>query len=343
MIKVLAFPAFKNKKVNPYNYLLYKNMEENDVIVKEFSFRKCFMLNYDVIHIHWPEVYLSSNYFIKAFFGSLLLIASFLYAKICGKKIVWTVHNLKPHKILYPKLNSFFWWSFYNIVDGVVSLSKSNELQFQDTTVQSRKWKKKVVYHGLYTEIYENQVDRVTARSKLLIDKSANVFLFLGLVRPYKNIETLINIFNADDMSTNNILLIAGNFESNAYYQTILKLVNNNPQIIVHNKFIDDSELQTYYNAADITVLPFKNIFNSGSALLSISFNKKVLVPYSENFAEYNEFLGGNISMYTGELTSSDLVEIDFNFNIKALSTSQELKWAHLQSTLSDFYLDVIR
>ena len=222
MIKVLAFPAFKNKKVNPYNYLLYNNMEKNNVVVEEFSFRKCFMLNYDVIHIHWPEIYLSSNYFVKAFLGSLLLIASFFYAKLLGKKIIWTVHNLKPHKILYPRLNTIFWWSFYNVVDGVVSLSKSNELQLQHTTAQSERWKKKVVYHGLYTDIYENTVDKVTARSKLIINENANVYLFLGLIRPYKNIETLINIFNSDDMSINNILLIAGNFESNVYYQAIL-------------------------------------------------------------------------------------------------------------------------
>jgi glycosyltransferase involved in cell wall biosynthesis len=301
------------------------------------------MLSYDIIHIHWPEIYLSSNYFVKAFLGSFLLLASFVYAKLCGKKIIWTVHNLKPHKVLYPRLNSIFWWSFYNIVDGVVSLSKSNELKLQHTTVQSKKWKKKIVYHGLYTDIYENTVDKVTARSKLLIDKNANVYLFLGLIRPYKNIETLINIFNSDDMSINNILLIAGNFESNVYYQAILKLANNNPKIIIHNNFIDDSDLQTYYNAADITVLPFKNIFNSGSALLSISFNKKILVPYSDNFAEYNEFLGGNILMYTSELTSSDLLEVDFNFNTKAVSPCLELKWSRLQKSLSDFYLEVIR
>ena len=47
--------------------------------------------------------------------------------------------------------------------------------------------------------------------------------------------------------------------------------------------------------------------------------------------------------MYTSELTSSDLLEVDFNFNTKAVSPCLELKWHRLQKSLSDFYLEVIR
>ncbi|MDC9514542.1 glycosyltransferase [Pseudoalteromonas sp. CST5] len=344
-MKVLAFPAFKNKKSNPYNYLLYTGMKGADV--SEFSFSEALKLNYDVIHIHWPEWYLNSNFLIKAFFYSFTLIFVLSYAKLFGKKIIWTVHNLKPHKVKYKVLNRVFWKLYIPLVDGIVSLSNTNEIVATEHFALPKKIKKTVVYHGLYSKIYENESSKYEARNKLGICEDKRVFLFLGQIKKYKNLTELINVFNESDKLKNDVLLIAGKFESESYYQEVLTLKGSNENIIIYNKFIEDSDLQYFFNASDLSILPFKEIFNSGSALLSITFNTPVILPESNNFLEYGELFNKSIiHTYKNKITAdfiieaSDLYHLYFKKGGK-YELPEKLDWSISQNKLVEFYFEV--
>jgi len=341
VIKVLAFPAFKNKDSNPYNYLLYSGINKYNVLVKEFSFSKCIMLDYDLIHIHWPELYLSSNYLMKAIVYSFLLLFSLSFAKLFGKKIVWTVHNIKPHKIKYKILNKIYWLLFTPMVDAIISLSKANEiiankLSFKETI------KKKVIYHGLYNSIYENSISKYESKKIFSIPGDKKVCLFIGQIKPYKNIELLIELFNIEPILKNYFLIIAGRFESTKYYDEVISHVKSK-NIIIHNKFIPNIELQNYFNASNVCILPFNDIFNSGSALLPASFNTSVIIPFSENFYEYQALLGKDkMFIYnnklTAEIISAHLCE---EKNIpKPISTV--LSWPQIQNNLSEFYKEIL-
>jgi len=44
-------------------------------------------------------------------------------------------------------------------------------------------------------------------------------------------------------------------------------------------QFVPAKDVQLYMNAADVVVLPFKDILTSGSALLAMSFGKAVIAP----------------------------------------------------------------
>ncbi len=125
-IRVLCFPANKNKHSNPYNHILYSGMA-NDIDVIEFSLINLFFSKFDLIHIHWPEHYLNSNYLPKAFVFSFLFILGLVLSRIKNRKIVWTIHNLKPHNVRYPILNKLFWLIYLKLVSAVISLSVENE------------------------------------------------------------------------------------------------------------------------------------------------------------------------------------------------------------------------
>lgn len=342
-MKVLAFPAFKNKKSNPYNYLLYKGIKGADI--SEFSFSEALKLNYDVIHIHWPEWYLNSNFLVKAFFYSSALIFVLSFSKLFGKKIIWTVHNLKPHKVKYKVLNRLFWKLYTPLVDGIVSLSNTNEIVATEHFSLPKKIKKTVVYHGLYSKIYENESSKYEARNRLGICKDKRVFLFLGQIKKYKNLTELITIFNESDKLKDDVLLIAGKFESESYYQEILTHKGSNENINIYNKFIDDSDLQYFFNASDLSILPFKEIFNSGSALLSITFNTPVILPESENFLEYaGLFRNRVIYTYRNKLTADFITNATSNTNKYEVNEEpKELDWSNSQTKLVKFYCEITK
>lgn len=304
--------------------------------VEEFSFKRAMKLDYDLIHVHWPELFLNSNYFLKALLYSILFLVVLGIAKLAGKKVVWTIHNLTPHSIKYPRLNSIFWFFYIKLVDGIVSLSKANEKKAVDKFDFKNGLSKSVIYHGLYDNAYANEISTDEARKSLGIPADSNVILFFGQVKPYKNVEKLISEFNKN-VDNNFKLLIAGKFESKEYYEEINSLIETDNVILV-NKFIPDEEIQIYYNSADLCVLPFKNIFNSGSALLSVTFNTTVLVPYTDNFKEYQEILNDDcIKTYTGEITFETISKsiTTSPIQLKALNTNlcdwDEIKKKHVQ------------
>ena len=79
------------------------------------------------------------------------------------------------------------------------------------------------------------------------------------------------------------ILLIAGG-GSQAFINHLKSEIKNQfgyakGSIIIKPGFIKDDEFQLFFNAADVTVLPFTNVLNSGSLLLSMSFGSPVIAP----------------------------------------------------------------
>jgi glycosyltransferase involved in cell wall biosynthesis len=57
-------------------------------------------------------------------------------------------------------------------------------------------------------------------------------------------------------------------------------------RIILKTKFIPDEEMETYLKAADVLVLPYKDIFQSGVLFLGYSFGLPVIVTDVGSFRE---------------------------------------------------------
>lgn len=344
-IKILAFPAFKNKNSNPYNYLMYSGIEAHDVKVSEFSFISCLGLDYDVIHIHWPELYLNSHYFVKALLNSALFLLCLSMAKILGKKIIWTVHNLKPHEIRYRRLNRVFWLLYIRLIDGIISLSHCNEDQFFHRFSWLQNLPSIAIHHGLYKGFYADTVTKAQARQKLMIEANQRVNLFIGQVKPYKNIERLIEIFNSTPQLSENVLIIAGKFENDDYFQQIKAKTQGNNNILIHNRYIPEDDLQVYFRASDLCILPFNNIFNSGSVLLSVSFDTPVLVPDSDNFNEYAAMLNNDlIHTFEEQLRADDILTCykTQRSELSAVAVPDIMTWRNLQAKMAGFYKQII-
>jgi beta-1,4-mannosyltransferase len=67
---------------------------------------------------------------------------------------------------------------------------------------------------------------------------------------------------------------------------------------------VDRDRVQYFLRAADLVVLPYTEILNSGSALLALSFDRPILVPAIGAIPELYELAGGDwVRLYEGELT----------------------------------------
>jgi glycosyltransferase involved in cell wall biosynthesis len=147
-----------------------------------------------------------------------------------------------------------------------------------------------VIPHGHYIDAYPNTVTRADARRArhlpLTIGRSSStVFLFFGLIRPYKGLEELLPAFHSLG-DANAVLLIAGRSRPSDYAARLAAQAGPDPRVVWHPHFVPNDEVQGWMNAADIVALPYRQITTSGAAMLAWSFGKPVIAPALPAFTE---------------------------------------------------------
>ena len=336
-MKILAFPKYGDIR-NPVLYNLNKHFEnDEDISIDEFNILKPFSKKYDIFHIHWPDYF-----FVNSFLYTLLRMVYFFTIifvfKILNTKIIWTVHNLKPHNNYHPKINKFSISLFTKLLDSIVVMSKESKKNIYEEYPSLKSKKCSLIYHGLYDN-YKNFISKVDAKKKLGIENNKKILLYIGIINEYKNILTLIDKFKKLN-SDKYILIIAGTVTSKKLKLEIQKK-RQYKNIIFDLKFIPDDELQYYFNASDLVVLPFSSVLNSGSVMLSLSFNRPVLCSNMGTLKELSDIVGHNIvntynefSLDNIDAIIQNLKKVDLNslkiFDNKILS--QQLKQTYIKT-----------
>jgi beta-1,4-mannosyltransferase len=316
-MRVLIFPNDKSKIRNPYCELLYGNMEKLGVVTVPFTPWRAFSGRYDIFHLHWPEYYLGAS-FPKALVGTFGLLFLVFWLRSRGTRIVWTAHNIHSHKRLYPKAEAWFWRTLTSMLDGFIGLSETSVLQARELFPPLRSTPCSVIPHGDYRSSYPSSITKSSARRQLGIAAAENVVLFFGGISSYKNVPYLIETFQRAGI-TNATLVVAGQPSSREDERRVIEAASESKSIQLHLRRIPTEEVQVFFTATDLVVLPFREITNSGSAILALSFNRPVLVPASGSLPELQAQVGSQwVRTYAGQLSTAELVSgIDWSQNTK--------------------------
>lgn len=290
-MRILASPAFANQKVNPYNALLYNEINKIEPVVDEYSHKKALRKDYDILHFHWPDGYINERSAAKAIQRILLLGFIIVVAKSRGRKIVWTVHNIVPHDAFHPRLSQAFMNWFVQRCNGLIFMSEQSRSTFMNHYQPKASIRSSIIPHGHYRNSYPPAIAGNLAKQRLGLPQDKQILLCFGMVKPYKNIDRLIEVFIAAGLN-DIILVIAGSPESPALAKQLVEIGGDRENVKLFLKFIDDDELSLYHSAADIVILPYKSILNSGALLLALSFNKPVIAPHIGTFVILQQELG---------------------------------------------------
>ena len=304
-LKVLAWPARRKRLENPYSYLVQLNTKPYGIDTSEFGLRSLLSPGWDIVHIHWPEmVLLRKGRLFQTVACIAILMLLWAQRKFGGAKLVWTEHNIKPHEQLYPKLGAWYMRKFTDMLDGLLSPSQFGLDEIVKKYPKLASLPQQVTPIGHYRDEYANLPTKAAARAEFGWDSDAKILLSFGLVRPYKNLPRLAEVFSechADGLR----LVIAGPAKDEEEKARLEKAAANNDRITLHLGYIDQDKVPSYFAAADLVVLPFKQILNSSSALLALSCNRVVLAPAIGAIPELAEMVGDDwVLTYEGELRS---------------------------------------
>jgi beta-1,4-mannosyltransferase len=234
----------------------------------------------DIVHFHWVSAFTLSGTRLASMLKTSLFLTACRALKQHGVKIVWTIHNLYEHEHRDPDWEQRTNQIFFQLCNQViVHCPRAIELVQRAYELPKHAGDRfGVIPHGHYQDQYPNKISRKVARSKMGIDPDDFVFLFFGQIRPYKNINELINAF--DSLETQQAqLLIAGEPAHDSLKSKIHSVAGDHSRIHTWLERVPDETIQNYMNAADVVVLPFRNILSSSTITLAMSFSKAVITP----------------------------------------------------------------
>lgn len=272
----------KNNSSNKYNDIFSSSIEGESIKVNNFSKKKIFKIKKgDIVHFHWVSFFYQHNNVFIMLIRTTIFLLFLLFLKSKKIKIIWTVHNLYPHK--YKKKNlekvirSIIMLMCNKII--VAAFSIKNEV-IREFSVNPQKIE--VVPHGHYKGFYP--IKKENFREKYNISSDNFVLLFVGAIKKYKGIPELLNVYSRLNNKKIN-LIIAGKVYDEL--DGFLKKYKTRKNIIIDNRFIPDDELADLILSCDYVVLPYTSITTSGTAILAVSLRKKIICPKTPFMDEY--------------------------------------------------------
>ena len=211
-----------------------------------------------------------------------------------GIRIVLTVHDLAAHETASYSGDLYYGHVISRLADALIVHSESSR------AILRRAWnlpdtsRIHVIPHPNFIDYYENRLGRDESRALFSFHDDEVVFLFLGLLRPYKGIDDLVAAFRS--IRNRKVrLIIAGEPLTSGNGRRIAQSIRGDNRIRLFPGFVARDDVQIFMNASDAVVFPYRRVFTSGAALLAMSFGKACV---ATNVGPLCEVLGVNGGLF---------------------------------------------
>jgi len=186
--------------------------------------------------------------------------------------VVYLCHNVLPHESSVADRALARW----GLARADAFLVQSNEDRGKLLSIHPRA-RMAVHPHPTYTQFARGGMTRDEARRRLGVN--GRVLLFFGLVRAYKGVHTLLAAFARLAEKIDATLLVVGEFyEDRAPYDREIAALGIGARTRVIDRYIPDDEVETYFRAADLVVLPYRSATQSGITQTAFAFERPVVV-----------------------------------------------------------------
>lgn len=226
-----------------------------------------------VFHILWNNKF-------QHFDRTLLM----LWYRLFGHRVVLTAHNVNAAQRdgRDSALNRLTLRMQYHLSDQIFVHTNrmANDLHADFGVPRARIT---IVPFGINKAFPDTEMTSAQARSRLGISPVERVMLFFGQIAPYKGLEYLVEALPILVKCDPRIrLAIAGKVKngSEGYWESlkmVLEASSMRERVLSHVQFIPDAEVEIYFKAADVLVMPYVHIFQSGVPFLGFGYGLPVV------------------------------------------------------------------
>jgi beta-1,4-mannosyltransferase len=273
-------------RMNPYQGLLYCRAFEHGVAplpMKDWSgLAEVPWPGRMVCHFHWVGDVLAGAASDQEADDRVAAFAELLATlRAQGRRIVWTAHNILPHDTQRPEHDAAVRRALVEAADAVHVMAPGTAGLLAEV-VELSGAKALFVPHASYAGAYPDYVSRASARSELGLEGEDFAFLLFGALQRYKGVDELVAAFDrllAGSPPRPVKLIVAGQASEGEWARRLRLWATGTDAAVVEPSRIPLEDVQYYYRAADLAVLPYRRALNSGAAMLALTFGVPFLAP----------------------------------------------------------------
>lgn len=324
---------------NVETVICFSNMWKNNVVLKSlkylwghlYAIRDLKKKGGRLIHLHFFT------------FRSIDLII-LLLAKTLKVRVIVTVHDVIAFD---KKANNIIEKECFKYIDGIVvhnKVSFSTLMDRHNLTIPVS-----IIKHGNYLPFIDKPVPKIKGSSNKKLS-----LLFFGQIKKVKGLDILLNAVKIVVDSGYDIeLVIAGKpWKSDLEeYENLIANLGITNFVKTRFQYIPDTEVSAFYNEADIVILPYRTIYQSGVLLLTLSYGKPVICSDLQAFQEV--IVDGFNGLLFQTENASDLAKkiVDVVQQPNLLNTikdnafntiSEDYDWIKIGEKTCQFYIDVL-
>ena len=265
-----------------------------------------------------------------------------LYYKLLGKRVVFTAHNVNAGKRDQNDswLNRVTLKIQYSLSDHIFvhTDGMKNEMISEFGILQE---KISVIPFGINNTVPNTSLSSLEAKRQLGVSRNDKSLLFFGNIAPYKGLEYLIAAFGEllkKDCSYR--LLIVGKPKGpQSYWNEIRQTIVNSDigdRIVAKIEYIPDEETELYFKAADVLILPYTRVFQSGVLFLGYSFGLPVIA--ADVGPLKDEIIEGKTGLVFRTQDSSDLASKIEKYFKSELFRGHEIRRTQIRKYANERY-----
>lgn len=231
---------------------------------------------YDIIHTQWVIFSPVDYWCLKRL-------------KRQGKRLVMTVHDILPFNQKF--YDYHYHKKIYALADQIIVQAPDNVERFH-ALFPENKVPVHMIPHGHFMD-YVTRQDQKISRERLGIPTDKFVFLFFGQIKKVKGVDTLLAAWGkllrkCPEMKEKAVLVIAGSVWKADFgkCEEIIEKEELKDYLKLDIHYIPDEEVDYYYGAADVCVLPYHEVYQSGVLQLTYAQQKAAIVTDIPAFAD---------------------------------------------------------
>jgi D-inositol-3-phosphate glycosyltransferase len=283
-----------------------------------------------------------------------------LFYKLLGKRVVLTAHNVNAGKRDAKD-------SFANQLSLRVQYGMSDHIFVHTDKMKSEliarfkvaDEKISVIPFGINKTVRDTCLSSGEAKHKIGISGDDKTLLFFGQIAPYKGLHYLVSAFGELAREDKDYrLIIAGRPKwSGAYWTEVKQAIIESgcgDRVVKRIEYIPDDETEIYFKAADVLILPYTDIFQSGVLFLGYNFGLPAVVTEVGSLKE--EIIEGKTGFVCKPNDSSDLAatirryfasplfrDLDRHRSLIREFANERYSWSKVAAITKAVYLELAR
>ena len=229
---------------------------------------------FDILHTEWYT------------FSPIDYLFISMIKKHFGIRYVSTVHDILPFNQKF--YDMYFHKKLYTLADSIILQAPSNIERFAKLFPELKD-KTTMVPHGNMLD-YIEKCSCEEAREKLDLPKEKIIILFFGQIKKVKGVNILLRAFaKIKEKHPEVFLVIAGSVWKADFTECedIIQANDFADSLRTDIRYIPDEEVKFYYSAADITVLPYTEVYQRGVIQLAYGYGKPVVASALPAFTQF--------------------------------------------------------